>query len=240
MGLINESVDTDELLNYANEYIDGHNCNQIYNDLLTYQDAVNSGEVKLSDNDKKTLKDSIGKIKTYKGFACGTIKSTMKSEFSKQANSDPNKLLESMCWFSKNVYVKNLNSCQPVVNQQNKNNTNQTVTTSKQSPSLPPTTNNPVIKNGWYYIDSNKQSQGPKTIEELKGLIDRNTLVYNNKFGGKWISAGDQSLSSQFSNILGPPKIPTITEPSKADTLLSKQQSFEKTEYGVSTPTSGN
>lgn len=122
LSLIKESIDTTELTNYANEYIDGHTCNEIYSDLLKYQIAVNNGEVTLSQSDKNTLTDSISKIKTYKGIACGTIKSTMKTEFSKQASSDPEKLLESMCWFSKNVYIKTLNACQKP-----KTNTNQTV-----------------------------------------------------------------------------------------------------------------
>jgi hypothetical protein len=112
LSLIKESIDTTELINYANEYIDGHNCNEIYNDLLKFQSASNGGEVKLSQNEKDILADSIDKIKTYKGFACGTIKSKMKSEFSKQASSNPQKLLESMCWFSKNVYIKTLRVCQ--------------------------------------------------------------------------------------------------------------------------------
>lgn len=112
LSLIKESIDTTELINYANEYIDGHSCDQIYQDLLTYQKAVNNGEVSLSDSEKQTLEDSLSKIKKFKGIACGTIKSTMKTEFSSQASSDPESLLESMCWFSKNVYVKQLNACQ--------------------------------------------------------------------------------------------------------------------------------
>ena len=112
LSLIKESIDTTELINYANEYIDGHNCDQIYNDLLTYQTAVNNGEVVLNQTDKNTLSDSIDKVKTYKGLFCGKIKSTMKDEFKKQANSDPQKLLDSMCWFSKNVYIKTLRVCQ--------------------------------------------------------------------------------------------------------------------------------
>jgi hypothetical protein len=112
LSLIKESIDTTELTNYANEYIDGHNCDEIYNDLLRFQSAANNGEVTLSQSDKETLSDSINKVKSYKGFACGTIKSKMKSEFNKQANSDPQKLLDSMCWFSKNVYIKTLRVCQ--------------------------------------------------------------------------------------------------------------------------------
>jgi hypothetical protein len=132
LSLIKESIDTTELMNYANEYIDGHSCDQIYKDLLTYQTAVNNNEVYLSDNDKDTLTDSIDKIKTYKGIACGTIKSTMKKEFSKQASSDPDKLLESMCWFSKNVYVKTLKVCQkPQTNVIDK-----PITTTKTEPSV--------------------------------------------------------------------------------------------------------
>jgi UDP-N-acetylglucosamine 2-epimerase len=57
LSLIKESIDTTELINYANEYIDGNNCDQIYNDLLTYQTAVNNGEVVLNQTDKNTLSD---------------------------------------------------------------------------------------------------------------------------------------------------------------------------------------
>ena len=112
LSLLKESINTAELISYANEYIDGHSCDQIYKDLLIYQTAVNNNEVSISSSDKVTLEDSLEKIKKYKGMFCGMIKSTMKDEFKKQADSDPESLLESMCWFSKNVYFKQLKACQ--------------------------------------------------------------------------------------------------------------------------------
>jgi hypothetical protein len=93
------------------------------------------------------------------------------------------------------------------------------------------------IKTGWYYVDSNRQAQGPKTLDELNGLINRKTLVYNAKIGSKWFPAGDQSLNSQLGDILGPPDVPSEKE-SNADKLLNQKQSFEKVEYGPSVPTS--
>ncbi len=46
-GLIVEN-DSAELLDYANNYIDTHSCDTIYENLLSFQNAVNSGNPKMS------------------------------------------------------------------------------------------------------------------------------------------------------------------------------------------------
>jgi hypothetical protein len=77
-GLITENVDQ-ELVDYGNNYIDSHSCDEIYNDLLKFQSAVNSGQVQMSDEDKKELDDNLGQMKTFKSFACSKIKKEMKT-----------------------------------------------------------------------------------------------------------------------------------------------------------------
>jgi hypothetical protein len=157
MGLIKESVDTTELLNYSNEYINGHNCDEIYNGLLKYQNVVNNGEIKLDAEDKKTLDDSIIQIKTYKGFACGRIKTEMKNKFTQESKESPEKLRESMCWFSKNVYVKNLTVCQSTQN-------SETPIITKTNPVVTPTLNNNTTTNTTINTPTNTTIDTPTQI----------------------------------------------------------------------------
>jgi hypothetical protein len=172
-GLIVEQQLNQELLDYANDYIDNTSCDQIYQDMLKCQQAVNNGEITLSNEDKNELDDNIKKIKSYKGFACGTIKSKMKSEFQKQSTENPEKLKVMMCWFSKNVHPPSsgqpLKSCQaetPVdntqtqVQQQTQDNRQQQTQVNTQTTNQNPTNN------------TQKSSQQPatsKTSEIKKG-----------------------------------------------------------------------
>lgn len=109
-GLLTESTDY-ELLNYGNNYIDNNSCNKIYDDLSSFQSAVQSGQIQMSSQDKSELDDNLKKMNTYKGIACGTIKSEMKKEFSEQSKSNPEKLKMYMCWFAQNITHTSLNSC---------------------------------------------------------------------------------------------------------------------------------
>jgi hypothetical protein len=113
-GLITEDIDK-ELLDYGNSYIDNNDCNKIYNDLKKFQSAANSGQVKISDEDKKELSENLEKINTYKGFACGRIKKEMKKSFSEQSQNEPEKLKVYMCWFATNVSQPQtpLRACEP-------------------------------------------------------------------------------------------------------------------------------
>jgi hypothetical protein len=109
-GLIKEDINQ-ELLNYGNNYIDNHNCDEIYNDLVKFQSAVNSGNPEMSDEDKKELDDNLNQMKTFKGLACGRVKKEMKKNFAKQSKEEPEKLKKYMCWFATNITNTNLTSC---------------------------------------------------------------------------------------------------------------------------------
>ena len=72
-GLIVEN-DSAELLNYANNYIDTHSCDTIYENLLSFQNAVNSGNPKMSNKDKQELSKNLKDMKSYKDWFCDTVK----------------------------------------------------------------------------------------------------------------------------------------------------------------------
>jgi hypothetical protein len=76
-GLIVEN-DSDELLNYANNYIDTHSCDTIYQNLLSFQNAVNSGNLNMSDKNKQDLSNNLKKMKSYKNLFCNKIKEQYK------------------------------------------------------------------------------------------------------------------------------------------------------------------
>jgi hypothetical protein len=109
-GLLTESTDY-ELLSYGNNYIDNNSCNKIYDDLSSFQSAIQSGQVQMSSQDKSELDSNLKKMNMGKGFACGTIKSEMKKEFEKQSDQNPEKLKTYMCWFAQNITHTSLNSC---------------------------------------------------------------------------------------------------------------------------------
>ena len=60
-NLITEQVDQ-ELVNYGNNYIDNNDCDKIYNDLKNFQSAVESGQVKVSSEDKKELDKNLKRM----------------------------------------------------------------------------------------------------------------------------------------------------------------------------------
>jgi len=109
-GLIVEN-DSEELLNYANNYIDTRSCDTIYENLLSFQNAVNSGNPKMSDKDKQELSKNLKDIKTYKNWACDSVKEKMKERFQEEARNNPENLKTYMCWFSTNITKTNLNPC---------------------------------------------------------------------------------------------------------------------------------
>lgn len=111
-GLIVEN-DSEELLKYANNYIDTHSCDKIYQDLLLFQNAVNSGNPKMSDEKKQDLSKNLEKIKSYKNLFCNKIKEKMKETFQEEGSNNPEILKTYMCWFSTNITKTNLNPCKP-------------------------------------------------------------------------------------------------------------------------------
>ena len=109
-GLIVEN-DSAELLNYANNYIDTHSCETIYQNLLSFQNAVNSGNPKMSDKDKQELSKNLKDMKSYKDWFCDTVKEKMRERFQEEGRNNPENLKTYMCWFSTNVTKTNLNPC---------------------------------------------------------------------------------------------------------------------------------
>lgn len=109
-GLIVEN-DSEELLNYANNYIDTRSCDTIYENLVSFQNAVNSGNPKMSDKDKQELSKNLKDIKTYKNWACDSVKEKMKERFQEEARNNPENLKTYMCWFSTNITKTILNPC---------------------------------------------------------------------------------------------------------------------------------
>ena len=141
-GLLKESVDT-ELLSYGNNYIDNNNCNKIYNDLVKFQSAVESGQVQMSSDDKSELDSNLKQMNMAKGMFCETIKSKMKKEFAKQSEQNPEKLKSSMCWFAANISKPQtpLTSCSSKPDVVTPTTTNTTIQTQTQSQtSIPVTT----------------------------------------------------------------------------------------------------
>jgi hypothetical protein len=111
-GLIVEN-DSTELLNYANNYIDTHSCDTIYQNLLSFQNAVNSGNPKMSNKDKQELSKNLKDMKSYKDWFCDTVKEKMKERFQEEGRNNPENLKTYMCWFSTNVTKTNLKPCKP-------------------------------------------------------------------------------------------------------------------------------
>jgi len=111
-GLIVEN-DSTELLNYSNSYIDSHSCNTIYENLLSFQNAVNSGNPKMSNKDKQELSKNLKDMKSYKDWFCDTVKEKMKEKFQEESRNNPKNLKIYMCWFSTNITKTNLMACKP-------------------------------------------------------------------------------------------------------------------------------
>jgi hypothetical protein len=111
-GLIVEN-DSAELLDYANNYIDTHSCDTIYENLLSFQNAVNSGNPKMSNKDKQELSKNLKDMKSYKDWFCDTVKEKMKERFQEESKNNPENLKTYMCWFSTNVTKTNLKPCKP-------------------------------------------------------------------------------------------------------------------------------
>ena len=111
-GLIVEN-DSTELLDYANNYINTHSCDTIYENLLSFQNAVNSGNPKMSNKDKQELSKNLKDMKSYKDWFCDTVKEKMKEKFQEESRNNPENLKTYMCWFSTNVTKTNLKPCKP-------------------------------------------------------------------------------------------------------------------------------
>lgn len=82
------------------------------------------------------------------------------------------------------------------------------------------------VVDGWYYYKNGAQN-GPVKLDELKGVLDDKTYVWNPKLTTSWVKPTDNSVSSQLADIVGPPKFTPPTEPKKTsetDALLKQQQ----------------
>jgi hypothetical protein len=197
-NLITENVDQ-ELVDYGNNYIDSHSCDEIYNDLLKFQSAVNSGQVQMSDEDKKELDDNLGQMKTYKSLFCGKIKKEMKKSFAEQAQSNPEKLKDSMCWFASNISQPQtpLKACQATTTtpvqtgsqtptqtqtttntQQPTQTTNTQTTTNTQQPTQTTNTQTTTNQNVNYELDTVEK------IKDFQNWMDKNygKWAYSNKY----------------------------------------------------------
>lgn len=187
--LLKEEVAQD-LVDYGNNYIDNNNCDKIYNDLVKFQSAVDSGQVQMSSEDKKELDDNLDQMKTFKGLACNRIKKEMKKSFAEQAQQNPEKLKSSMCWFAENISKPStpLKSCSSteVSTQTTATPVDNTTAQTTATPSSPTTTVDNVTTtpqgtetpvqtgtvNIYYKLDT------PEKIQEFQTWMDKNH--------GKW------------------------------------------------------
>jgi len=202
-GLITESIDY-ELLNYGNNYIDGNGCNKIYNDLSSFQSEVESGQVQMSSQDKSELDSNLKKMKMAKDFACGTIKTEMKKEFSKQSEQSPEKLKTYMCWFAQNITHTSLSSCSSTP-----------ISKPVDSPKVDMPINNPKIDTP--KIDTPKIDAPPSS----KSLYDRMStpLEYNKNLRS---GANSQGLNQQRTKTSTITTNGTISTSPKWNTISSK------------------
>jgi hypothetical protein len=184
-GLITEDIDK-ELLDYGNNYIDNNSCDQIYEDMRKFQAAANSGQVQMSDEDKKEMEDDLNQMKTFKGLACGKIKKEMKKSFAEQSQSNPEKLKVAMCWFAANISKPQtpLQACQVPQTDQPKTTVDQPQTDQPKTTVDQPTTQTPVT------LDS------PEKIKAFQDWMDKNH--------GKW--AYSQRYKRNYS-VNGNPKL---------------------------------
>ena len=187
--LLKEEVAQD-LVDYGNSYIDNNNCDKIYNDLVKFQSAVDSGQVQMSSEDKKELDDNLDQMKTFKGLACNRIKKEMKKSFAEQAQQNPEKLKSSMCWFAANISKPSspLKSCSSteVSTQTTATPVDNTTTQTTATPSSPTTTVDNVTttpqgtetpaQTGT--VDTDYKLDTPEKIQEFQTWMDKNH--------GKW------------------------------------------------------
>jgi hypothetical protein len=119
-GLISEGREqVEEIYTYTIEYIDKPGCDGIAEDVKNMNDAVQRGELKISDKAAETLKSNSNKVGML-SFACNPGKNMMKETLESNINDQSSypDMIASACWMSKNSsrYTKNLNICSQPVN----------------------------------------------------------------------------------------------------------------------------
>jgi len=144
-GLIVEQTD-EEILNYADKYINTHNCDDIANDMEKIKNT--DTYTNLSKEDQNTFDDAINGLNhpslacgikgikfnpVKKGSACNALKEYMKKEFRKQLPLKRDIIISQICAFSYLWTTEPpLNGCQKTksdnVNVPVNTNKNQTVT----------------------------------------------------------------------------------------------------------------
>ena len=173
-GLIVEN-DSAELLNYANNYIDTHSCDTIYQNLLSFQNAVNSGNPKMSDKDKKELSKNLKDMKSYKDWFCDTVKEKMKERFQEEGRNNPENLKTYMCWFSTNITKTNLNPCkskpEPVQSKQAPVQTKSDPVQTKTTPNQPKVNTIPTNN------QTPKSNDRPIRQDDLNPNVDDDTEI---------------------------------------------------------------
>jgi hypothetical protein len=204
-NLITEDVDQ-ELLDYGNSYIDNNSCDEIYNDLVKFQSAVNSGQVQMSSEDKKELDDNLDQMKTFKSLACGKIKKEMKKSFAEQSQSSPEKLKDSMCWFASNISKPQtpLKACQTSTEAPAQTGTEQPAEIGTEQPAetgteQPAQTGSEQTTT----VDSDYKLDTPQKIGEFQTWMDKNhgKWAYSKKYNRNY--SVDRSPKKGYGN-MGP------------------------------------
>ena len=210
-NLITEQVDQ-ELVNYGNNYIDNNDCDKIYNDLKNFQSAVESGQVKVSSEDKKELDKNLKRMNILKKVACDTIKEQMKENFAKEAQQNPDKLKTSMCWFSENISKPStpLKACQtstenPANGTENPANGTENPANGTEQPAngteQPANGTEQPAKTG--AVDSNYKLDTPDKIQKFQTWMDKNygKWAYSRKYNKNY--SVDSKPNKGFGN-MGP------------------------------------
>jgi hypothetical protein len=152
--LITESED-DDIRNYFYSYLDKKKCLEIREDLRKYVNSVNSGNPKISDNDKARINQTLIEFDSYPNWkivaGCEIkVKPMMKDSFNAELANNKESVKSQICWFSKNIHIQSLSFCnaqpqqtnnntQTTIQTQNTQNTIQTQSTNNNSQITPPT-----------------------------------------------------------------------------------------------------
>lgn len=176
-GLVTEEELDTELIEYANNYIDNTDCDQIYNDMTKALQAATAGQLPMSDEDKKELESNLKNLGLFKSVACKAVKQTMKTTFEVQSKQNPEKLKTLMCWFS--VNVRPPANGQPLKSCTKSNNNNQITSTADTQ------VNNQVVVNPQATGDtqSSGSTQIDYNLDTVKKVQDFQTWMDKK---GKW------------------------------------------------------
>lgn len=105
----------DDIIAYAEKYIDDNTCKQILADMKLFRNAVNRGEVSISEDDKKELDRNISNLSLAMNFGCDGVKKMMKEKLREEVYKNMEKVKTSLCWSANNIKKENPSFCQPRV-----------------------------------------------------------------------------------------------------------------------------